>query len=85
MTAEPEFVGDDVEDSGVSCASIVHVGGVFKTVTDVVALSARATLFEWGSSTTRPKKSTNTPRSVVKIVAFPVIVLLSYDMGLLMR
>ena len=39
-TFDPAFVGEEVEDSAVSCASTVHCGGVLTTVTLVVALAA---------------------------------------------
>ena len=78
MTFDPALVGEELADAGASWAYIVtsHCGGVFKTVTEVDAVFAKAT-GPCGSSPNTPMAKIATPTKVARMLTFPPIVLSS--------
>jgi hypothetical protein len=75
-TGVPELVGVVVDEPTRSCASIVHCGGVFKTVMEVVAMPVCACTL-WSSSAPRLRRNITakmaTPINDVSTVTLPAV------------
>jgi hypothetical protein len=73
-TKSPEFVGVEVDDSVTSYALSVNAGGVFKTVSDVVAVCADTRLNCCvPTSNKNATINTITPVRAVRMVIFPAV------------